>query len=101
RHTRCLSDWSSDVCSSDLGHKAGNKTFKVHIDGWNLLPYLTGQEKKSPRPGLIYFSDDGDLIALRFDNWKIVFLEQRAQGTLRRSEERRVGKECGSGWAGD
>ena len=65
------------------GHKAGNKTFKVHIDGWNLLPYLTGEEKKSPRPGLIYFSDDGDLIALRFDNWKVVFLEQRAQGTLR------------------
>jgi arylsulfatase len=65
------------------GHKAGNKTFKVHIDGWNLLPYLTGKEKKSPRQGLIYFSDDGDLIALRFDNWKVVFLEQRAQGTLR------------------
>ena len=65
------------------GHKAGDKTFKVHIDGYNLVPYLTGQEKKSPRKGFIYFSDDGDLVGLRFDNWKVVFMEQRAQGTLR------------------
>jgi len=65
------------------GYKAGDKTFKVHIDGYNLLPYLTGQEKKSPRKGFIYFSDDGDLVGLRFDNWKVVFMEQRATGTLR------------------
>jgi arylsulfatase len=65
------------------GHKAGDKTFKVHVDGYNLLPYLTGQEKKSPRKGFIYFSDDGDLVGLRFDNWKVVFMEQRAQGTMR------------------
>jgi arylsulfatase A-like enzyme len=65
------------------GHQAAGKTFKVHIDGYNLLPYLTGQEAKSPRQGFIYFSDDGDLVALRFDNWKIVFMEQRAAGTLR------------------
>jgi arylsulfatase len=64
------------------GHQAAGKTFKVHIDGYNLLPYLTGQAKKSPRPGFIYFDDDGDLVALRFDNWKIVFMEQRARGTL-------------------
>src|SRR5262252_6325817 len=64
------------------GHKAGDKTFKVHLDGYNLLPYLTGQEKKSPRKGFIYFDDDGNLGALRFDNWKVVFMEQRVQGTL-------------------
>ena len=64
------------------GHKAGDKTYKVHIDGYNLVPYLTGEEKKSPRQGLIYFSDDGDLMALRFDNWKVVFMEQRSKGTL-------------------
>ena len=64
------------------GHKAGDKKFKVHIDGFNLLPFLTGKEKESPRKGLVYFSDDGDLIALRFKNWKTVFLEQRCQGTL-------------------
>ena len=61
----------------------GGKTFKVHIDGYNLLPYLTGEERQSPRQGFIYFSDDGDLVALRFDNWKVVFMEQRAPGTLR------------------
>jgi len=64
------------------GHKADGKTFKVHIDGYNLLPYLTGKEEHSPRKGFIYFSDDGDIVALRFDNWKIVFMEQRLQGTL-------------------
>jgi arylsulfatase A-like enzyme len=64
------------------GHQAAGKTFKVHIDGYNLLPYLTGQAKKSPRQGFIYFDDDGDLVALRYDNWKVVFMEQRARGTL-------------------
>ncbi|HZM93512.1 MAG TPA: sulfatase-like hydrolase/transferase [Vicinamibacterales bacterium] len=65
------------------GHKAGDKTFKVRIDGFNLLPYLTTKGEKCPRHGFIYFSDDGDLVALRFDNWKVVFMEQRATGTLR------------------
>jgi arylsulfatase A-like enzyme len=65
------------------GHKAGDKTFKIHLDGYNLLPYLTGQGKKSPRLEYFYFSDDGDLTGLRYDNWKLVFMEQRATGTLR------------------
>jgi arylsulfatase len=69
-----------DKCKK--GHKAGNKTFKVHLDGFNLLPLLTGQEPKSPRISYFYFSDDGDLTGLRYDNWKIVFMEQRARGTL-------------------
>jgi arylsulfatase len=64
------------------GHTAGDKTFKVHIDGFNLLPYLTGEAQKSPRQLFIYFSDDGDALAIRFDNWKVVFMEQRVQGTL-------------------
>ena len=46
------------------------------------MPYLTGEQKQSPRQGFFYFSDDGDMLALRFDNWKIVFMEQRLQGTL-------------------
>ena len=54
----------------------------MHIDGYNLLPYLTGEVDKSPRQGFVYFSDDGDVLALRFDNWKVVFMEQRVQGTL-------------------
>jgi arylsulfatase A-like enzyme len=65
------------------GHQAAGKTFKVHIDGYNLLPYLTGKEKKSPRQGFVYFDDDGNLVAVRFDNWKVVFMEQRCEGTLR------------------
>jgi arylsulfatase A-like enzyme len=54
----------------------------VHLDGYNLLPYLTGKESKSPRIEFFYFSDDGDLVALRYDNWKMVFMEQRVIGTL-------------------
>jgi arylsulfatase A-like enzyme len=65
------------------GHQAGNRTFKVHIDGYNLLPFLTTKGERSPRQGFIYFSDDGDLVGLRFDNWKVVFMEQRTEGTLR------------------
>ncbi len=64
------------------GHQVGAETFKVHIDGFNLLPYLKGEETKCPRLGFFYFSDDGDLVAMRYDNWKIVFMEQRATGTL-------------------
>jgi arylsulfatase A-like enzyme len=64
------------------GHTIGERTYKVHIDGYDLLPYLTGEVGKGPRPAFVYFSDDGDLLALRFDNWKVVFMEQRATGTL-------------------
>lgn len=46
------------------------------------MPYLTGEVEASPRRGFFYFSDDGDLVAMRFENWKIVFMEQRCQGTL-------------------
>ena len=56
--------------------------YKVHLDGHNMLPFLTGEVKESPRKGFIYFSDDGDIVALRYQNWKIVFMEQRAVGTL-------------------
>lgn len=62
------------------GHKAGKKTFKVCIDGYNLLPFLKGETKKNPREGFLYWSDDGDLMALRVQNWKVHFLEQRAHG---------------------
>ena len=63
------------------GHKAGAKTFKVHLDGYNQLPFLTGKTDKGPRDEFFYFSDDGDLFAMRYDNWKFVFAEQREQGT--------------------
>jgi arylsulfatase A-like enzyme len=65
------------------GMKVGDTTFKVHLDGYNLLPYLTGQTTKSPREEFFYFNDDGGLDALRYDNWKFVFSEQRVEGTMR------------------
>jgi arylsulfatase len=64
------------------GHQANGKTFKNHIDGYNLLPYLTGEEKESPRKLFVYFDDDGNVVAMRYDNWKCVFMEQRCPGTL-------------------
>jgi arylsulfatase len=65
------------------GYKVGGTSYKVHLDGYNLLPYLTGQAQKSPRESFIYVNDDQQMTALRYDNWKIVFMEQRVQGTLR------------------
>jgi arylsulfatase A-like enzyme len=65
------------------GYKAGDMTYKVHLDGDNLVPYLTGQTAKSPRNSFLYFNDDQQLTALRYDNWKMVFLEQQVPGTLR------------------
>ncbi|RKG71581.1 arylsulfatase [Corallococcus terminator] len=62
------------------GHTAGKKTFNVHIDGYNMMPFLKGDVEENPRRAFFYWSDDGDLMALRFDAWKVVFMEQRAHG---------------------
>jgi arylsulfatase len=64
------------------GCKVGDKNFKVHLDGHNMVPYLTGAVKESPRKSLFYFSDDGDLVAIRWEDWKLTFAEQRAKGTM-------------------
>ncbi len=65
------------------GYQAGGKTYKVHLDGYDQLPYLTAKEPNSARKEFVYFNDDGDLVGLRYENWKIVFEEQRAPGTMR------------------
>jgi arylsulfatase len=62
------------------GYEMGGKTYKVHLDGYNLMPFLSGNAEKSPRQGFIYWSDDGDCMAMRMDRFKIVFAEQRAAG---------------------
>jgi len=62
------------------GYKLGDTTFKVHLDGNNLLPFLKGDEKNSPREGFLYWSDDGDLMAIRVGHWKVAFLEQENTG---------------------
>jgi arylsulfatase len=64
------------------GHRAIGRNYRVHLDGYNFLPYLTGQEEKGPRDDVFYFSDTGDLTALRYRDWKVIFLEQRAEATL-------------------
>ena len=65
------------------GHTIGEETYKVHLDGYDLAPYLTSQAKEGPRSSFIYCNDDQQVTGLRFDNWKMVFMEQRAQGTLK------------------
>jgi arylsulfatase A-like enzyme len=64
------------------GWQTGGRTYKVHLDGYNQLPYLAGQADKSARKEFFYFNDDGQLVALRYENWKQVFCEQKTPGTL-------------------
>ncbi len=63
--------------------KAIGRTYKVHLDGYNFLPHLTGKEEKGPRHEIFYFADTGELTALRYGDWKMIFLEQKAFATLR------------------
>jgi len=69
----------ADVTAKLLnGYKVGDKTYTVHLDGFNMIPYLTGQVKESPRPAIFYFSDDGELMAVRVGDWKLCFMVQHA-----------------------
>ncbi|MBD8687226.1 MULTISPECIES: arylsulfatase [unclassified Rhizobium] len=69
--TRLLSGWQPSGSST---------TFKNHLDGYNQLDYITGKTEKSARKDFYYFDDDGDLVATRYDDWKVVFKEQPAPG---------------------
>jgi arylsulfatase A-like enzyme len=60
--------------------KAGGPTFKVHLDGFNQLPYLTGEQPESARDEFVYFNDDGLPVAFRFGDWKLVFYEMQKPG---------------------
>ncbi|MCA0946791.1 arylsulfatase [Salipiger pacificus] len=71
-------DLLEGVTNQSLG-----RDYRVHLDGYNILPLLTGETEESPRKEIFYFSDDGDLMSLRYDEWKITFLEQKAWATLR------------------
>ncbi len=62
------------------GYKAGSKTFKVHLDGYDLGPFLRAETAAAPRKEFFYFNDDGSLVGLRYNQWKVVFAEQRAHG---------------------
>ena len=63
--------------------EAIGRSYKVHLDGYNVLPLLTGEVEESPRKEIFYFSDDGDLTALRYGDWKLIFMEQKAEATFR------------------
>lgn len=85
-----MEDWMPTLLSAagekDLknkllnGHKAGGKKFNVYLHGYDLLPYLTGESESSPRLEMFYFTDDGQLSALRYGQWKMMFSEQRGHG---------------------
>ena len=89
------------VAKLKKGSELDGKTFKVHLDGENLLPFFKGEAKKSPREGFLYWSDDGDLMAIRVGNWKVAFMEQHtevdprnAAGRLARSIHRAARAQC-------
>ncbi len=75
-----------DDIKEDLldGYKSSalGREYKIHLDGYNILPLLTGETEKSGRDEIFYFSDDGDLSALRYQDWKAIFMEQRAEATF-------------------
>jgi arylsulfatase len=63
--------------------KSMGRRYKVHLDGYDILPHLLGKSETTPRKEIFYFSDDGDLTALRYQDWKLIFMEQKTEGTLR------------------
>jgi arylsulfatase len=72
-----------EMLKTGVHAEALHRSYRVHLDGYNILPLLTGETDKSPRKEIFYFSDDGDLTALRYGDWKILFMEQPAAGTFR------------------
>jgi arylsulfatase len=64
------------------GTTIDGKQYKNHLDGFNQLPYLTGESNESARSYFVYMNDDGQIVGLRYENWKLVFAEQRVQGTM-------------------
>ncbi|CAH1692841.1 Arylsulfatase [Hyphomicrobiales bacterium] len=79
--TLCAAAGDPDIVAKCLrGHQANGKNFKVHLDGYNLMPFLTGSAKESPRRDFLYWNDDGELVAVRIADWKVVFKAQEHEG---------------------
>lgn len=75
------SDIKEDLLDGYTSSALG-RDYKIHLDGYNILPHLTGESETTDRHEIFYFSDDGDLTALRYDDWKLIFMEQRVEATL-------------------
>lgn len=79
--TLCAAAGEPDIVNKCLkGYTANGKTYKVHLDGYNMMPFFKGDLKEDPRKEFVYWSDDGDLFALRYGRWKISFIEQYNTG---------------------
>jgi len=79
--TFCAAAGDADVVAKCAkGYAVGGKNFKVHLDGYNLIPFFKGEVKESPRKEFLYWSDDGDLFAVGIGPWKISFIEQYHTG---------------------
>ena len=79
--TFCAAAGEPDIVAKCLtGYQAGGKTFKVHLDGYNLMPFFRGEAKEAPRDEFLYWNDDGELVAIRFNDWKVVFKAQEHEG---------------------
>jgi arylsulfatase len=85
-HEDCLPTFLAAAGVADVkqqllaGYQAGDRTYKVHLDGYNQMPLWSGQTDQPERHEFFYWTDDGDLAALRYDDWKLHFLEQRGEG---------------------
>jgi arylsulfatase len=79
--TFCAAGGNPNVVAQCLsGYSANGKTFKVHLDGYNLMPFFTGSAKEAPRRDFLYWNDDGELVAIRIQDWKVVFKSQDHTG---------------------
>lgn len=79
--TFCAAAGEPNIVAKCLtGYAAGGKTFKVHLDGYNLMPFLKGEVSVAPRKEFFYWNDDGELVAIRYDDWKVVFKAQEHEG---------------------
>lgn len=79
--TFCAAAGEPDIVEKcKAGYQAGTKTFKVHLDGYNLIPYFKGEVKDAPRREFLYWNDDGELVSVRFQDWKVVFKAQESIG---------------------
>jgi arylsulfatase len=85
-HEDCLPTFLAAAGQPDItdhlltGLQIGDQTYKVHLDGYNMMPLWAGEAEEAPRQEFFFWTDDGDLAALRFGNWKVHFSEQRSEG---------------------